>query len=521
MAQKHPPTLEREPVSPSAPQDQVVAVVSPRSRGPVPLFAAEGITPENVEQYRSDPDVVTASVRELQRLGFSILQVSDTTISIGGTPERFEGVFGRALVRESKSVDDGDRTMEFFQVAGASPEEQLLAPPGSLSGLLEGVALAEPPQLFESALPPLAPIGAGAYRYLFVPCEVGMLLNAARVHRLGTTGKGVNVAMVDTGQYPHPYFNRYGFAVKATTLGPGTADPAVDSDGHGTGESANVFATAPDATLWPVKMGADTTGAFNAAIALKPHVITNSWGYHVDFPGAVLTPYLKTLEAAVANAVSKGIVVCFAAGNGHLAFPACHPSVIAVGGVHVNYPGLTFEASNYASSFVSNLYPGRRVPDVCGLVGRKVGSNAPLIMLPVPPGSFSDLPNTGAANDGWGIFSGTSAACPQVAGIVALMLQKNPGITPANAKKVLLDSAVDVTAGTSSMGHPAGPGVDLATGAGLANAKWAWLITMGGVTAEFFGAEPEVQHQMLEGGRMPPVTQELIENLIDTLRSRV
>ena len=34
--------------------------------------------------------------------------------------------------------------------------------------------------------------------------------------------------------------------------------------------------------LIPVKMGDDSVGAFNAAVAQGPKVITNSWGYNVD-----------------------------------------------------------------------------------------------------------------------------------------------------------------------------------------------------------------------------------------------
>jgi hypothetical protein len=67
--------------------------------------------------------------------------------------------------------------------------------------------------------------------------------------------------------------------------------------------------------------------------------------------------------------------------------------VLAVGGVHAreNLVGNDFflEASNYASSFDSLIYPGRHVPDFCGLVGMK--PLAAYIMLPVPPGSSIDL----------------------------------------------------------------------------------------------------------------------------------
>ena len=510
--------------------DRVIATVSPRSAGGVSMFeTTERITPENVGQFASEDAVVAEAVRELEGEGFEVLQVSPTTLSIAGTPKQFEDTFGVKLKKEKKEVIEGQEAVEFFAVAESEGGAGLaLQTPERLSGLIEGAAIAVPPEYCAaSPIPPLARPVAGAYRYLFAPDDVALITNAARVHRLGTTGKGVKVAMIDSGQYAHPFFNRHGYRVKQTVLGPGAADPSKDDSGHGTGESANIFATAPDVELIPVKMAADSTGAFNAAVARSPHVISCSWVYNVDSVSwstlkneeLNLYNYLRTLEAAVASAVASGIVVCFAAGNGHRAFPASHPDVIAVGGAHVNYPSLDLEASSYASSFRSSLYPGRNVPDVCGLVGKNVGGAAPLVMLPVQPGANLDLGNTGATDDGWGLFSGTSAACPQVAGIVALLLQKKPALTPAKVKEILMKSAIDVKAGQTAMGDAAGVGADLATGAGLANAKWAWIITMGNVTAEFFAAAPELQQEMLGNGGMPPVTQEMIDEMISTLRT--
>jgi subtilisin family serine protease len=258
----------------------------------------------------------------------------------------------------------------------------------------------------------------------------------------------------------------------------------------------------------------------------KPQILTNSWGYDVDRPGQSLPNWLKPLEAAVANAVASGVVVCFAAGNGHFAFPGSHPEVISVGGVHVNYPALSLEASSYASSFASSFYPGRKVPDICGLTGKRVviggDGKAPSLMLPVQAGANLDgiAPSTGSSSDGWGLFSGTSAACPQVAGVCALMLEKDPTLTPAALKQKLIDGARDVTQGQTAMGDTAVAGNDLATGAGLVDAKWAYLRTMGDVAATFLTAPREDQLAMVQSGSMPEVPKEFIEDLMETLRSR-
>jgi subtilisin family serine protease len=123
------------------------------------------------------------------------------------------------------------------------------------------------------------------------------------------------------------------------------------------------------------------------------------------------------------------------------------------------------------------------VPDVSGLVGMRPG--AAYIMLPVQPGDEIDKgrgngkkhPNGDetANNDGWAAFSGTSAAAPQVAGICALIRQAAPGLTPAQVKDILNRTARDVTTGQNQQGDAAGPGYDLATGHGLADAQRAVL----------------------------------------------
>jgi hypothetical protein len=88
-------------------------------------------------------------------------------------------------------------------------------------------------------------------------------------------------------------------------------------------------------------MGANPTLAFKSAADLEPAVITNSWGYHL--PGITTLPnFLKPLEAAVLEAVNtRGIIVCFSAGNGHIAFPAMLPDVIAVGGARARHLAAT------------------------------------------------------------------------------------------------------------------------------------------------------------------------------------
>lgn len=505
-------------------EEEITAVVSPRSIGHVSLFEApEAVNQTNVRNFRSEQGDVDDTVRELTRLGFGIESISTSTVSIKGSKKLFQDVFGARLRKEETEIGPGQKAKYYAAPADA----QVLQAPGELSNLIEGVAISIPPTFLESAIPPLAPVDPAAYRYLFVPDEVALLLRATRTHRTGGTGKGITVAMPDTGFYHHAFYKEHGYRVKTAILAAGAVDASIDDYGHGTGEAANVFALAPDVTLQPIKMG-DAVDAIKKAAATGAQIITNSWGYSVDSGSAswaTLDPYLKALAVEIQAAISSGIVVCFSAGNGHYAFPASMPNVIAVGGVHVNYPALTFEASSYASSFSSKIYPGRNVPDVCGLTGKKVviggAGKAPSIMLPVQPGCTLDAvsPSTGSANDGWGLFSGTSAACPQVAGIAALMLEKDLTLTPAKVKENLIKTARDVKTGSTAMGHAAGNGPDLATGAGLADAKWAYLVSMGGAASRFFQSNAAEKAKMLAEGTVPEISSEFINDLIETLRS--
>lgn len=465
---EHPDRLHYEAVVPSPSGMSMFAPDAPRQ-------------PRALDALRPPPEQMRQAAARLQELGLDVRHIGSLSVSGDAPRERWQEVFGTHVEQRTQPLSPRHPETGGVTYLSHVPDVPFTIP-AELQGLVERAYPQPPPSFFASPLPPRV-----GYHHLRVPSDVAALLRATRVHQAGITGDGVRVAMTDSGFFRHSFYDWHGYRYEAT-LAPDAVDVEVDDEGHGTAEAANVFAAAPGVDFVGMKMGGNATLAFKAAAELNPAIITNSWGYAV-LPGDPLLPnFLRPLEVAVEEAVrERGITVCFSAGNGEVSFPGMMPEVISVGGVyaHDTFAGgdFTLEASDYASSFASSVYPGRQVPDVCGLVGRQ--PSGVYIMLPVPPGSaldaglagpsFPSADETGPA-DGWAVLSGTSAASPQIAGVCALLLQAQPGLSPAAMKELLIASARDVITGRSAMEEPAGPGPDAATGAGLVDAHAAYLL---------------------------------------------
>jgi len=466
----------------------IYSELSPISPVGVSLFDMdEQITVESVEDFISEKSLVHKAMKKLRELGFEVLYTNYITINVAGAPKLYEEVFKTSLKTVEKPTIKhlGIKSTTTVIDTTNTPIEGLIDTSESiLADMLEGGAINRKVYFFgsESYIPP-----AKTYWNLHPP-EMATALNAELVHRTGITGRNVKVVMVDTGWYNHPYFIRRGYKVNPTIIGPSASDPQHDEVGHGTGESTNIFAIAPDIEFTMVKMGStNMTGSFNVAVSLQPDIISCSWGVDLrneqtnEQLGPPLPAGLRPLEAAIANAVRQGIVVIFSAGNGHYGFPGMYPEVISGGGTYMDKDGITIQATQYASGFGSKIYPGRNVPDVCGLVG--LPPKAIYLMLPVEPGDEIDneLSSGGSypssdettKNDGWAAFSGTSAAAPQIAGVCALIKQVCPRLSPPQIKGILASTAIDVIKGKCSPAtgsNSAKPGPDLATGAGMVDA---------------------------------------------------
>jgi hypothetical protein len=391
------------------PKNVYFEAVVPSEAGGSIFSADAAVEFDDLAAYRPARRRVAEAAVRLQRLGFTVRHLGAFSVSGDVPRQRWEQTFGTRVEerRQPLSLTHPEAgELRYLSHVADVP----FALPAELEGLVERAYPQPPPVFFSSPLPPRV-----GYHHLRVPADVAMLLRATPVHQQGVTGEGVLVAMTDTGFYPHPFYDWHGYSYQAT-LAPDAVRVHEDDNGHGTAEAANIFAVVPDIDFVGVKMGSNATLAFKTAADLHPAVLTNSWGY--DLNGVEELPNaLKPLEAAVADAVrDRGITVCFSAGNGHVAFPGTMPDVLSVGGVyaHDTLAGDDFalEASDYASSFDSLIYPGRHVPDVCGLVGMRPGGV--YIMLPVQEGSaidagvggdsFPDKDET-AADKGWAVMA--------------------------------------------------------------------------------------------------------------------
>lgn len=467
--------------------------------GPTKLAAR--LSSASVSAMRPDPLDVDRALYDLHQRGFVVSEKGRLTASVRCSRRLYEKVFGTKLKVFRLNQTQQASCQAFYY----PPADARWKPDPTVMSLIDDAYIQWPHIFMAATKKPKKKAGQPSptppevsYFHLRVPNDVPRLLNAAQVHAAGTTGRGVRVAMIDSGfGHSHPYFKAHNYN-SAVVLAAGAANNKTDKNGHGTGESANIFAVAPGATFIGIKLdndnnpngGASILEGFQEALKHKPQVISVSLGFDLcesdpltgertsDKHLTSLPNGLKALEAEIQAAVASGIVVVFSSGNGHVSFPGMMPEVISAGGVFIDKKG-NIKASDYASAFASQIYSGRKVPDFCGLVGMQ--PHADYIMLPIPSGCEIDLDNSAhdetTASDGWGVFSGTSAAAPQLAGVCALLLEKNQGLTPSDVKAVLKRACRDVVKGSansaSNGGHAAlkaGPGEDGATGAGLVDA---------------------------------------------------
>lgn len=173
--------------------------------------------------------------------------------------------------------------------------------------------------------------------------------------------------------------------------------------------------------------------------------------------------YNFAMDYAVDYAYDNGVVLFAATANDNAdtilyRYPANHPRVISVGAAtpagerksSTSSDGVSTWGSNYGLDFQDHY--------------RAVDIMAPTF-LPT-----TDIVGAEGYSPGdYGLYmDGTSCSTPYVAGVAALLLSKTPGLTPAQIKQALQQTATDMTV-------DGGIGWDRYTGYGLVNARDALL----------------------------------------------
>lgn len=309
----------------------------------------------------------------------------------------------------------------------------------------------------------------------YYPTESG----ASSLHQGGVTGRGVTVAVLDTGvwrtkgplqQTSHGSDPRvlaqYDVILARENPGAYQLPPLEtysrdidDRNGHGTHVSSIIGSSgiattgryqgvAPGVNLVSVRvLDSEGAGRYSDVIQGIQWVVSNRARFgirvmNLSLSGPPQSHYWEDpLNQAVMSAWSTGIVVVAAAGNRGpdamtIGVPGNVPYVITVGAITDNYR--PFEVSQYRLATFSSAgptYEGFVKPEVVAMGGhiRAYAPNDGTLAQRFPQWIDSRYPDL--------TMSGTSQAAAVTSGVVALMLDANPSLTPDNVKCRLMSSA--------------------------------------------------------------------------------
>lgn len=262
---------------------------------------------------------------------------------------------------------------------------------------------------------------------------------------MGLTGKGVGVAVMDTGVFLHPDFgNRVvGFADMVNRR----RDP-YDDCGHGShicgiigGSGAlsegRYQGMAPGCNLVAVKVldrkgngyASDVVAGIDWLLNRKEELGIRIINISVGSGGRKNMNENSALVRGVNRAWDAGLVVVVAAGNN------------GPGRMTITTPGISRKVITVGCSddYREILVSGKRMVDYSGR-----GPTAACICKPdvVAPGS--SVVSCASRNGKYAIKSGTSMSTPIVSGAIALLLEKYPDMTNRDVKLKLLESARDL-----------------------------------------------------------------------------
>jgi subtilisin family serine protease len=295
------------------------------------------------------------------------------------------------------------------------------------------------------------------------------LIGADKVwNNLGVTGRGITVAVIDTGiDYTHPDLGGcFGPGCKVTgghnyTNNGRSANDPMDDYGHGThvagilAANGSVKGVAPDAKLLAYKAGgpSDTIDTSAAIAATEDAVIYGAHVINMSFGGSGSPD--DPMSQAVDNAVTAGVVVVVAAGNSG-------PGYSTVGSPGVARQALTVGASDKNNVIAS--FSSRGPASGTYQIKPEVLAPGSSIISTVPRGTCSLCDSSG-----YQALSGTSMAAPHAAGTAALLLEQFPTWTPDQVKESLMERSVDLQYNVFTQGTGRIDAYASSTQSGLAN----------------------------------------------------
>jgi subtilisin family serine protease len=312
------------------------------------------------------------------------------------------------------------------------------------------------------------------------PSRVG----ADTLQQGGITGKGVTIAVLDSGLWQDPLQNYTSRLLATINVVNGGSGPVTgDAYGHGThvtsiaaGGAMNVsgsyLSIAPQANVVEVQAFDGTGGARYAdVISGLNWIVANKKKYNIRVLnlsfGATPESYYwnDPVDQAVMAAWQAGIVVVVAAGNEGptpmtIEVPGNVPYVITTGALTDNYTPSNPADDRLASfSSAGPTFEGFVKPEVLAPGGHIVASMPSSSYLAnIDPGSM-------ILTEQMFTMSGTSMAAAVTTGVVALMLQSDPALTPDQVKCRLLASAAPAVTSSGTLAYSV-----FQQGAGLINA---------------------------------------------------
>jgi subtilisin family serine protease len=297
--------------------------------------------------------------------------------------------------------------------------------------------------------------------------ESAALIGAPAAAARGLTGRGVTVAVVDSGvDVSHPDLSASVVAEHCFLPPAGCPNGAGEQDGpgsarddHGHGTNVAGIVTgdgavapagiAPDAAVVAVRVS-DAANRFAAASQVisgldwiarfhrEVRVVNASIGTDELFPGPCdsARAYTLAFASATSSLRAAGAVVFASAGNAAspsaIAAPACIAAVEAVGAVYDSAFG-AFSGPDFGLPCSEPM----TAPDAVACFS----NSSPALDL-LAPGAL--LLSTGRGG-GASLFAGTSQAAPHAAAAAAILLQANGTLTPARLEALLHASGRPVT----------------------------------------------------------------------------